>query len=648
MTKIILISLLFTINAWAGIGLSGATYTQTGTDVDVSELAPLEGIETYQKGNKTTYVFTLPNTRFQINGTLDIDPEREELVFLSSAATDCWRVGNGGLLRVGKAITMGSIIRYSMGDVATLPRDTGAQFLIGSLDVQNGGRFEWRGGTIYAADAMGCSIGGTAEIFAGRFVTTSTSSNTTNASAMVMRNDGAPNDVICHGVILDSLNPTTSAPVVFSRNGLNTFVFSANAGFAQQRNGTWTDALVLRGAEFANNAFIYDYNFVGNNNNYGSDRVQPAEFFNVDVGTGLRQFSATNNLNGHVAFFQELRVNVTGVDGLPIADAIVRVPTTDHGNRIDDARPLFQNSRSFSNGEFDLSEAATSASGEVFFPELLTGRMWVRNSNTEQLDLYSQSGIAGVDDFTAEFISFNELPSSESLILRSSSEIVVNKVLLPDGSLTEQDENVVRAYQSISVAPEFYDSAKVYLVDNYKGEQSTIVSIAGTTIDAGAYNVVFNDAALDVFGFDEVSGTITIRSSGFSGGVITDGLVTGKELVTGSVIDNTQDTTLAESNGTMFSVYATELEADTLANPIVSGVTNWGVLFDDVPNNGLVYVRASLDGLLSIQAVQLERGVNEFSVGLASELGRIFSGLDTVNKNVMDAAARRPARLELE
>ena len=648
MTKIILISLLFTINAWAGIALSGATYTQTGTDVDVSALAPLAGVETYLRGNKTTYVFTTPNTRFQVNGTLDINPEKEELVFLDSAATDCMRVGNGGLLRVGQSVSIGSILRYAMGDVLTFPRDTAAQFLINSLDVQAGGRFEWRGGTIHAGDPMGCSIGGTAEIFAGRFVTTSTVSNTTNASAMVMRNDGAPDDVICHGVILDSLNPTTAAPVVFSRNGLNTFVFSANAGFAQQRNGTWTDALVLRGAEFANNAFIYDYNFVGNNNNYGTDRVQPAEFFNVDVGTGLRQFSATNNLNGHVAFFQELRVNVTGVDGLPIADAIVRVPTTDHGNRIDDERPLFQNSRTFSNGEFDLSEAATSASGEVFFPELLTGRMWVRNSNTEQLDLYSQSGIAGVDDFTAEFISFNELPSSESLILHSSSEIVVNKVLLPDGSLTEQDEEVVRAYPSISVAPEFYDSAKVYLVDNFKGEQSTIVSIAGTTIDAGAYNVVFNDAALDVFGFDEVSGTITIKSSGFSGGVITDGLVTGKELVTGSVIDNTQDTTLAESNGTMFSVYATELEADTLANPIVSGVTNWGVLFDDVPNDGLVYVRASLDGLLSIQAVQLDRGVNEFSVGLASELGRIFSGLNIVNKNVMEAAARRPARLEFE
>ena len=373
---------------------------------------------------------------------------------------------------------------------------------------------------------MGCSIGGTAEIFGGTFVTTSTSGNTTNASAMVMRNDGLPDAVICHGVILDSLNPTSSAPVVFSRNGLNTFIFSANAGFAQQRNGTWTDALVLRGAEFANNAFIYDYNFVGNNNNYGTDRVQPAEFFNVDVGTGLRQFSATNNLNGHISFFQELRVNVSGLDGLPIEGAIVRVPTTDHGNRIDDPRPLFQNSRTFSNNEFNLSEATTGASGQVFFPELLTGRMWVRNSNTEQLDLYSQSGVAGVDDFTAQFISFNELPSSENLILHSSSEILVNKVLLPDGSLTELNESIVRGYTSISIASEFYDYAKVYLVDNFKGEQSTIVSRSGETINAGSYNVTFNPSAAEVFSFDEATSTITVKSTSYSGGITTVGEIT--------------------------------------------------------------------------------------------------------------------------
>lgn len=98
-----------------------------------------------------------------------------------------------------------------------MPRDTTAQFTIGSLEIRNGGRFEWRGGTIYAGDAMGALSGGTAEIWDGRFVTSATSTGT-NGSAMIMRNDRLAGDTIVHSVVLDSLNPLTAAPVVFSRN----------------------------------------------------------------------------------------------------------------------------------------------------------------------------------------------------------------------------------------------------------------------------------------------------------------------------------------------------------------------------------------------------------------------------------------------
>ena len=535
------------------------TITITGVETDLSSLAGITGVETFQKGNKITYLLNFSGSRLSINADLEIDPEKEELVFLSDSANDCIRVENGAIFKVGKETIVDGIVRYSQGDVLFMPNDSSAQFLINSLDVRSGGRFEWRGGNIYAGDAMGCSIGGTAELFAGTFITTSTLTNTTNSSAMVMRNDGLPNDVISHNIILDSLNPTTAAPVVFSRNGLNTFVFSARAGFAQQRNGTWTDALVLRGAEFGNNAFIYDYNFVGNNNNYGSDRVQPAEFFNVDVGTGLRQFSATNNLNGHISFFQELRVNVTGLDGSAIEGVIVRVPTIDHGNRIDDTRPLFQNSRSFSNDEFNLSEATTDSTGEVFFNELLTGRMWVRSSNTEQLDLYSNSGIAGQDDFTAQFISYNNLPSFENLILHSSSEILVNKVLLPDSSLTELDSTVVSNYTSINNAPEFYDSAKLYLVNNFKGEQNTIVNIAGSDIDAGGYDVVIDANATLPFAFD--NSTITIKTGLFNGSIITSGNI---ELKNGSLVEEGEfrELTFVSGHGSnivLNNVIATEL-----------------------------------------------------------------------------------------
>ena len=457
---------------------------------------------------------------------------------------------NNGIFRVGKETIINGIKRYSQGDALTLPRDANPQFTIGSLEVQNGGLFEWKGGNIYAGDAMGCLSGGRAEIFAGRFITTSTNTNTGNASAMVMRNDRLSTDVISHGITLDSLNPTTAGGVIFSRNGLQTFVARVLAGFAQQRNGTWTDALILRGAEFAENAFIYDYNFLGSNANYSNNRVQPAEFFNIDIGTGLRQFSATNNLNGHISFFQEFRTIVTDLSGNPIVGATVDIQTVNHGNRVDDARPLFQNGRSFSNDEFDIYKQEANSTGEVFFDEILTGRMWVRSSNTSQFDLYSNSGIAGVDDFRVNYSSYNELPSFENVIMHSSDEIVVNKTLLPDTSVTEPSEAVTAALTEITTAAEFYDRAKHHF-------HVPIVSRVLNTIKAGALNVVFDPTAAEVLSSDGT--TITIKATSFDGNIETTGTVTllNDAIVTGSILDASgQRVTVTSSFPGVFNICA--------------------------------------------------------------------------------------------
>ena len=490
-----------------------------------------------------------------VSGTLDLDPEKEEIIF-QAGAVDAIRITNGGLFRVGNETVINGITRYSQGDAITMPRDAQAQFAIGSLEVQNGGRFEWRGGAIYAGDAMGCLSGGTAELFAGRFVTTSTGTNTGNASAMVMRNDRLATDVISHGITLDSLNPTTAGGIIFSRNGLETFVARVLAGFVQQRNGTWTDAIILRGSEFAENVFIYDYNFFGSNANYNVNRVQPCEFFNIDVGTGLRQFTATNNLNGHISFFQEFRTVVRDLSGNPIVGATVDIQTVDHGNRIDDPLPLFQNSRSFSNGEFDSYKQDADAAGEAVFDEILTGRMWVRNSNTEQLDLYSNSGVAGMDDFTVNYSSYNEMPSFENVTMHSSSEIVVNKSLLPDSSITEANEALTAALTEITTAAEFYDRAKHHY-------HVPIVSRVLNTINAGSLNVTLDPNAVEVLSLD--GDTLTVKSLSFTGNIETTGTVTllNSAEVLGSILDvNGQRVTVRSASVGVFSIRGVRADTD--------------------------------------------------------------------------------------
>ena len=493
---------------------NGDTITATATTAGVGEpllgLENIEGVVLSFKGLKRVYTLDYANARLDLVGTgtwLIIDPEFEELIFRTDHLNDCLRPLSGTLLQIGVETVANGITRYSQGDVLTMPKDTTAQSTVNSLSV-NGGRFEWYGGTIYSGDAMGCNAGSTAEIFAGRFVTTSILTNTTAASAMVMRNDGDPNDVISHGVELDSLNPATSAPIVFSRNGLNTFVFTALTGAVQQRTGTWTNALILRGASFSRNAFVFDYNFVGANSSYSLDRVQPAEFFNIDVGTGLRQFSSTNNLNGHISFFQDIKSVISDINGNLIEGAVTYIGTVDHGNRIDDIRPLFQNSRTFSNGEFDSYRVVSDSLGETSVV-LLTGRMWVRSSRFEQLDLYSNSGVAGVDDFIVSYFDYNSLPSFTPIIMHSSSEIIDNKNLLPDALIHEHDIDIARSYTLQDTTAKVYDQLKALLFDNYQGEQETTVSKVLEDLDARDLDVVVKGQTTGQATLIEESQTLT-------------------------------------------------------------------------------------------------------------------------------------------
>ena len=608
---------------------NGDTITATASTPGVAEslagLENVEGVVLSFKGIKRVYTIDFASARINLIGAgaiLLIDPEFEELIFRPDHANDCLRILIGTILLIGVESVVNGITRYSNGDVLTMPKDATAQSVVNSLTI-NGGRFEWRGGTIYAGDAMGCNIGATAEIFAGRFVTTSVQTNTTAASAQVMRNDGDPNDVISHGVELDSLNPAFSAPVVFSSNGLNTFVFTALTGFAQQRNGTWTNALVLRGARFANNSFIFDYNFVGGNGNYDLDRVQPAEFFNVDVGTGLRQFSSTNNLNGHISFFQDIKSIISDINGNLIEGAVTYIGTTDNGNRIDDPRPLFQNSRTFSNGEFDSYRVISDTQGETN-SQVLTGRMWVRSSRFQQYDLYSLSGIPGVDDFIISYFDYNSLPSFTPSVMHSSDGIIDNKNLLPDVLIDEPDINIARAYTLQDTTSKAYDHLKALLFDSYEGEQETTVSKILDDFDARDLDVVVKGQTTGQATL--IGNTLTLHAPIFQGSIRTTGVVTLEEgaVITIGISDSNGDSTInittpAEYNDSI-RVYGSLADALAETNEVASGQS---IRYQSADFGGVeLFFRAQrADGVPAFGShiIPIEAGIFDVNIATTSE-----------------------------
>jgi hypothetical protein len=93
--------------------------------------------------------------------------------------------------------------------------------------------------------------------------------------------------------------------------------------------------------------------------------------------------------------------------------------------------------------------------------------------------------------------------------------------MTPDQVVSEASKATVDGYTLIDTPQKFYDIAKSYLVDNYAGEASPLVSRDGNTIDAGSYNVVVDKDASSVFA---ISGNIlTIKATRFVGNITTSG-----------------------------------------------------------------------------------------------------------------------------
>lgn len=129
------------------------------------------------------------------------------------------------------------------------------------------------------------------------------------------------------------------------------------------------------------------------------------------------------------------------------------------------------------------------------------------------------------DEFTFQFCSYNHSLASSTQTLKGVGELEVNWVLFDDLLITDTRLDV-DAYQQIDTPEKFYNRAKAYLVDNYAGETSTIVTREGNSIDAGTYNVVVDKQAADVFTYNQSTDTITVSADTFVGNINTTGSTT--------------------------------------------------------------------------------------------------------------------------
>jgi hypothetical protein len=223
------------------------------------------------------------------------------------------------------------------------------------------------------------------------------------------------------------------------------------------------------------------------------------------------------------------------------------------GNTFTDAIELFR-SPSHTLTNFDTSpattqrtyEKTTDSNGEVAEFEVLIGEGyspqgdvngWVRSRGKNPKKYYYNQPYTD-DIFDYGIITYDRNIFSTEIALRGADGSEIDVVLQPDLTLTESDKDTVDAYTEIDTPQKFYDRAKSYLVDNYAGEVSTIVSRSGNEINLGSFNLDIDANASSAFA---ISGTtITIKASSFAGNLTSTGLVTtlNNAVVLGTITDS--------------------------------------------------------------------------------------------------------------
>ena len=247
---------------------------------------------------------------------------------------------------------------------------------------------------------------------------------------------------------------------------------------------------------------IFKYQTGAGNNNISADATLSRGVYSTDTTNTYMTYDYTTPIvydkttdgNGDVATFKVLTA-ATFYEALPTDSSYTQYspsPFNTQWRETDNAKPAF-------------ADIGTTRFGGFFMPDYRSDS----NSNT--------------DDFTFKFCSYGHSLSTSTQVLKGFGELEVNWVLFDDQLISDTRANT-DAYQEIDTPQKFYNRAKAYLVDNYAGETSTIVSREGSSINAGSYDVVVDASASSVFA---ISGnTLTIKATTFVGNISTTGTTT--------------------------------------------------------------------------------------------------------------------------
>jgi hypothetical protein len=480
--------------------------TQTGTDTDLSGLNGVTGVTTTVRGNHTTY--TIASTHFlEVQGTLSIDPAYETLQVMKQAIN----AGSGhpltvtGTLNLGVKTTANGKDKYSVGVGIDLPNEnlTGQMYRFFGISFGGSSTFLWNGGIIRTTATLRTANGATVTVNSGIFYNLAKqgSSNTNTSQFRIESSNSTSNakiniyDLTFDGETLESR--------IFTKSGWNVGIFKFKKGGFQSYNSPFPP-LTFENFDTSPNLHGFDIINVTRTQADGetitikgfSDRLR------VELDTGRNNFM-------YLKCVRSISLVVEDLDGNGL-NYSYHAKDLDSGNRA--LGPKSQDDRS------DKIYSGVNQTGNLDEDVLVEVINYINKTITTDSRTNSNSEIP----FSIIAYNQNITGFAEDLVGLNTLQSTVK--MTPDLVVSEASKATVDAYTLIDTPQKFYDIAKSYLVDNYTGEASPLVSRDGDTIDAGSYDVVVDASAASTFA---ISGnTLTIKATTFTGNILTSGSAT--------------------------------------------------------------------------------------------------------------------------
>jgi hypothetical protein len=508
---------------------SGGIITQTGTDTNLAGLSGITGVSVITYGLLPFSVYDMGTNRLDIEGSLTIDPEAN--MFISNAPTGVFpngalNVRNTGTLTLGVKTVVGTAVKYTQG-TAFILAERGNLNTDASLIIEDGGTFNAYGAEIKMAGPTRCMNGSYLNIedltltsirqIVCQFRIEHNSASTT--SRVSITNNGM---TLNGRTSTDSARVTTLGAVAFPSSS---FIFNFIRGQYQPAAGGYPDQVFLN-FDNGNNVDGFDFAYAGSGGTNGTQyNGKLVDFRNVARRV---RYTQANSKGGFSKTTKVVSFNLLTQLGGALSGVSYYSVDVNNGNRI-----------TF-NG-FD-STADIVYQGQNVGPALEvipTIEFMAGESTTRFVDDRTNS-----DTLTFPFVSYLTSIATNSPNLIGLKTLTLDVVNADDVTITETTRATVDAYTTIETSAKFYDRAKSYLVTNYAGELSTLISRSGNQIDAKALNVIIDATATQAF---LLSGnTLTIKASTFTGDMTTTGVIT---LANGAVFNGTR----TDANGTVLA-----------------------------------------------------------------------------------------------